>query len=151
MKKQILTAIAAILLTTSITFAKNSNPVPDQIAKELTKEFENASNVAWKATPNFYKASFTFDNQSLDAFFAFDGRLIGVSRTISVEQLPMTLIKAAAQKGAAKEITELFELLTDRGTEYFITFGTGKDQKTFKSGGSSWTRFDANTFKEDLL
>ncbi|HZH94612.1 MAG TPA: hypothetical protein VEY06_01960 [Flavisolibacter sp.] len=148
MKKKILTVAAAILFTLSATFARDIDPVPDAIASALQKEFKNASNVTWKTTSVFYKAAFTFDDNPLEAFFSHEGQLMGVSRKIIIDQLPLSLIKKVNEKGATTEITELFELLTDRGTEYFITYGTGKEQKTLKSSGTfpSWSRYEANEF-----
>ena len=145
MKKKILTVTAAILFTLSATFARDIKPVPDAIVSELQQEFKNASNVTWKTTPAFYKATFTVDGNPLEAFFSYDAQLIGVSRNITVDQLPLRLIRELKEKGETTEITELFELLTDRGTEYFITYGTGKEQKTYKGMGSSWSRYNPNS------
>jgi hypothetical protein len=145
MKKKILTVFAAILFTLSATFARDINPVPDAIVGALQKEFKNASNVTWKTTAIFYKAAFTFDGKPLEAFFSYEGQLIGVSRNISIDQLPLGLIKEVKEKGANSEITELFELLTDRGTEYVITYGTDKGQKTYKGMGTSWSRYNPNS------
>jgi hypothetical protein len=75
-------------------------------------------------------------------FFSFDGQLIAVSRKIRLEQLPMALIKKAKEKGSVDQVTDLFELLSDRGTEYFITFGTGNETKVYKSGGYDWSRYN---------
>jgi hypothetical protein len=152
MKKKILTVTAAILFTLSATFARDINPVPDVIVGELKQEFKNASNVIWKTTPTFYKAAFTVGGNPIEAFFSYEGQLIGVSRKITIDQLPLSLIKKVNEKGAATEITELFELLTDRGTEYFITYGTGKGQKIFKSSGGfhSWSRYEANEFFQGI-
>jgi hypothetical protein len=152
MKKKIFTVTAAILFTFSAAFARDIKPVPDAIVSELQQEFKNASNVTWKTTPTFYKAAFTVGNNPLEAFYSYEGRLIGVSRKITVDQLPLGLIKKVNEKGAATEITDLFELLTDRGTEYFIRYGTGKGQKTFKSSGGfpSWSRYEANEFFQGI-
>ena len=145
MKKKLLVITAALIFTVSATFANDPNPVPATIINELHQEFETASNIVWKTTASFYKASFTTNTQSLEAFFSYDGRLIGVSRKLRIDQLPLVLIKEASEKGAAAEITDLFELSSDRGTEYFLTYGSGKEQKTFKSTGSSWSRYHADT------
>ena len=56
----------------------------------------------------------------------------------------MSLIKEAKQKGFTNEMTELFELLTERGTEYFITFNTGKETKTYQSNGNGWNHYQSN-------
>ena len=142
MKKKILTVFAAILFTLSGTFARDIDPVPDGIVSALQKEFKNASNVTWKTTSIFYKAAFTADGKPLEAFFSYEGQLIGVSRNISIDQLPLGLIKKVKEKGANSEINELLELLTDRGTEYFITYGTDKGQKTYKGMGTSWSPYE---------
>ncbi len=89
----------------------------------------------------FYKASFTIDGRSLEAFYSYEAQLIGVSRNISLDQLPLSLMKETKEKGTANQITELFELLTDKGTEYFISFNTGKEVKAYKSNGYYWTRY----------
>lgn len=142
MKKKFFVATAAFILTLSAAFAQDATPVPDAIVKELNQEFSGASNVQWKTTPNFYKASFTVDAQPLEAFYSFDGQLIAVSRKIRVEQLPMALIKEAKEQGSLDQVTDLFELSSDRGTEYFITFGAGNEAKIYKSGGYMWSRYD---------
>src|SRR6478735_9291524 len=125
MKKQILAITAAFLLSASITFANDRSTVPDPIVNELHQAFKSATNIQWKTTASFYKASFTQGNQSFDVFYAFDGTLMGVSRKITIEQLPLNLLKDTQEKGSADQVTDLFEMLTDKGTEYFITFGTG--------------------------
>ncbi len=141
MKKKLLVLTTAIVMTFSITFAQDIKPVPDYISNTLQQEFKSASNVQWKTTSNFYKANFTIDGNPLEAFYSFDGKLIGTSRALSVEQLPMSLIKEVKEKEANYKITELFELLTDRGTEYYITYKSDKDTKTYKSDGYSWSRY----------
>ena len=72
MKKKILTVFAAILFTLSATFARDVDPVPDGIVSALQKEFKDASNVTWKTTPAFYKATFTVDGNPLEAFFSYE-------------------------------------------------------------------------------
>jgi hypothetical protein len=150
MKKKIFAVTAALLFTLSATFATDINPVPAAVVSELNQEFNNASNVSWKTTPTFYKATFTVDGKPLEAFFSYDNKLIGVSRKITVDQLPLSLLKEVNEKSAASQVTELFELLTDRGTEYFITYGVGKDQKTYKGTGTSWNRYKANAFFQGI-
>ncbi|MBD0287136.1 MAG: hypothetical protein ICV79_17160 [Flavisolibacter sp.] len=143
MKKRFVVLATAFVLSLSVAFAQEGNgkPVPAAIAKELQQEFKDVSNVEWKTTENFYKASFTVDGYSLEAFYSFDGKLQGVSRNISVEQLPMSLVREVKEKMSTYSVAELFELLTDRGTEYFITFKNDKETKTYKSSGGDWIRY----------
>lgn len=141
MKKKILIATAAFLMTIPTTFAKDSSPVPDHILTVLRQDFDDVKNVEWKTTSNFYKASFVSDGLSIEAFYSPLGQLIAQSRQMDISQLPMGLIKEAKKIGKEDQVSDLFELLTDRGTEYFITFNTGKDIKTYKSNGYSWSRY----------
>ena len=138
MKKQILLLTTVFLMSLSATFANDTNAVPESIVKALNNEFQNVSNVEWKSTADYYKASFSVAGHSLEAFFSYDGNLIAQSRKISMDQLPMSLVKEAKEKSSANAVTDLFELLTNRGTEYFITFNTGKETKTYQSNGNGW-------------
>ncbi len=140
MKKQLSVLIAAFLVTFSVATAQEVKAVPPTIVAALLQEFKDATTIDWKTTDNYYKASFTTDGKPLEAFFSFEGKVIAVSRHILPEQLPLSLIKEARERAATSPVSELFELLTDRGTEYFITYKTEKELKTFKSNGSGWTR-----------
>lgn len=140
--KKITTMLAAfILLAASVSFAKDSSPVPDQIAKALTHDFDKPSNIEWKTTDAFYKASFTIDDKALEAFYNTNGELIATSRKISVDQLPMSLQKDLKKIAPVYNEEELFELLSDRGTEYFVKFNNGTTVKSYKSIGGSWSRY----------
>ena len=141
MKKRFLVLTTALIMTFSATFAKETPAVPATIVTELQQKFTNANDVQWETTANFYKATFTIDGQSLKAFYSFDGQLIGLSRQINVDQLPMALIKDVKEKSATNTVTDLFELLTDRGTEYYISYKNDRDTKSYKSNGEYWTRY----------
>lgn len=141
MKKTILTATVAFLMSFSTILANDIKPVPSLIVNELNREFKNVSNLEWKTTDKFYKASFNADGTTMEAFYSYEGTLIGVSRSIKLVQLPLSLFKETKQLIGVNQPNELFELLTDRGTEYFITYSVGKEVKTFKSDGYSWSRY----------
>ena len=141
MKKKFLVLTTALIMAFSATFAHDTKSVPTAIKNELQQQFNNADDVQWETASNFYKATFSIDGHALKAFYAFDGKMIGLSRNIAVDQLPMVLIKEVKEKSANSTISELFELLTDRGTEYYISYQNGKDIKTYKSTGTDWVRY----------
>ena len=141
MKKKFLVLTTALIMAFSATFAHESKSVPNAIVNEWHQQFDNADNVQWQTTANYYQATFTIDGHPLKAFYSFDGGLIGLSRQINVGQLPLALIADVKDKSANSTITDLFELLTDRGTEYYITYKGDKDTKTFQSTGEYWTRY----------
>src|SRR5438270_12507058 len=79
------------------SLAKKDN-VSYAISKSFNSNFNNAGNLKWSRTENYYKASFMFHGEYLTAFFASDGRMLGVSRNISPVQLPIPL-QSTLKKG----------------------------------------------------
>ena len=141
MKKKIILMTAAMLMSISVMFAQDAKPVPSFVAKELEAEFDNVSNLQWKTVDQFYKATFMTDGRQLEAFYTADGTLTALSRYLTVDQLPLALIKQVKEKTMNYGVSDLFELLTDNGTEYFLTIGNEKEIKKFRSAGSTWVRY----------
>src|SRR5690242_27737 len=131
MKKRFFVLTAALLMTLSAIFAKDTKPVPAAIVNQLHQKFDNASNIQWETTSNYYEAKFILYGHPLKAFYSFDGEMIGMSRVINIGQLPMALLKEVKEKTSTSTVTDLFELLTDRGTEYFITYKNDKGTVTY--------------------
>jgi hypothetical protein len=141
MKKIIASITAFFLLALSVSFAADSVTVPGPVARALMVDFEKPSNIEWKATNTFYKASFTSGTTALEAFYNEEGVLIATSRNITMDQLPLSLQKDLKRIAPVYHEEELFEMLSDKGTEYFVKFNNGKEVKTFKSNTESWTRY----------
>jgi hypothetical protein len=141
MKKKIMLMTAAMVMTISVMFAQDAKQVPSLVVKEMEGEFNNVTNLQWKTVDQFYKATFTTDGRQLEAFYTADGTLTALSRRLTLDHLPLTLIKEAKEKTINYRILEVFELLTDKGTEYFLIINNEKETKKFRSDGSSWTRF----------
>jgi hypothetical protein len=141
MKKKIIQLTTAMVMTVSVMFAQDVKPIPSYVVKELETEFSNVSNLQWKTVDQFYKATFITDGRQLEVFYTFDGTLAAVSRRLTVDQLPLALIKQLKEKTTNHGVSDLFELLTDNGTEYFVTISNQKETKKFRSEGSTWTRY----------
>ncbi len=141
MKKKFLVLTTALVIAFSATFANDTSSVPASVQTELHQKFADANDVQWKTTANYYEAAFSINGHQLKAFYSIDGDLIGISRQINVSQLPMALIAEVKEKSATSKITDLFELLTDRGTEYYTTYKGDKGTKTYESTGDYWTRY----------
>lgn len=142
MKKKLL--ILGSVITLAIYSAKAATPftVPSSVQDELQQEFNGATDVTWKTTEAFYKASFSLSGQNLEAFFATDGAFLGVSRNISFDQLPLVLLTKAIEKSKDVKLTDLFEISSDRGTEYYMSLENAKGNTIiYKSGGESWSRY----------
>ena len=141
MKKRIIALTTAIIMITSVSFAKDIRPVPESVVTSFEHEFEEANNINWIATNDFYKALFTVNEFLMEAFYSLDGELIAVSKKITIDQLPISLLKKAKEKIGSYHVSSIFELSTDRGIEYFISVENGNDKKVFKNSGYTWIRY----------
>ena len=141
MKKKIIQLTTVMVMTVSVMFAQDVNHIPAYVVKELETEFKDVTNLQWKTVDQFYKATFITDGRQLEAFYTIDGTLAALSRRLTVDQLPLTLIKQLKEKTLNYGVSDLFELLTDKGTEYFLTISNEKESRKFRSEGSSWTRY----------
>ncbi len=132
-----------LVMTVSSFFATSSNAA-DIVSPEALKSFEttftNATEAAWTVTENFYKVQFLLNGQTLTAFYSEDGKLIGVSRNISSLQLPIILQTQLKKEFTKYWITELFEMSTDNGAEYYITMEDADTKTILKSSiaSTSW-------------
>ncbi len=139
MKKQITVLAAAILLTIGTTFAnKLNNGIPNRILKEFNKEYVQASNASWEIKATYYKVKFILNEQSIEAFYSFEGNVMGVTRNITFNNLPLHLQKEIKEKYTGYKITNLFELSTDNGTEYVITFENHQERISLKGNTMNW-------------
>ena len=142
MKKKLLIFGFSVTLAIYSACAATSPSVPILVQNELQQEFKGATDVKWKTTDRFYKASFSVNGQNLEAFFATNGDFIGVSRNITFEQLPLVLLTEAFEKSKDNKLTDLFEISSDRGTEYYMSLQNAKGKTIiYKSGGESWSRY----------
>lgn len=118
MKKLFISALLAVLFVSS-AFA-NPTKVSHTILRSFSTEFNNASDVSWTATADFVKANFLFEDQRMEAFYTPTGEKIGVSRGISVDELPLKAKRTFAKKyeGYTVKQSVLFEGVEENA--YFI-------------------------------
>ena len=141
MKKKIFVFAAALALTVSSALAAVTGDVPSTVVNELHTDFKGVTDVQWKITGQYYKASFTSNGISLEAFYDTDGNFLVVSRNITVDQLPLQLALDSKEKSSAGKITGLIEMSSKNGTEYYMDVETPKHIITYKSSGSEWSRY----------
>lgn len=142
MNKKFLSLATALFLLISTSFAAINNSIPEGIVKDLNQHFSNASEVSWSATNNYYKASVNMQGKFLEVFYNIDGSFIGISRNITVDQLPLTLIKDVQAEKANAYVSDLFELVTEQaGTEYYITYKNGVETKVYRGAADGWNLY----------
>ena len=79
----------AALLTVSLSASAFAEPSTGNYAtSSFANDFKGASNVTWKITPNFVKASFVLHNVHMEAFYDTEGKILATSKVISADALP---------------------------------------------------------------
>ncbi len=142
MKKNFLSAVFAMLFATSSLFAAEETEVNSVVLNAFKRQFTNASDVEWNTGSNYFKASFLYNYNYVNAYYSQDGEFIATTRNISSVNLPMLLQTDLKQKYNNYWISDLYELAKPESTTYFITLENA-DQKIIlkSSGGSEWTQY----------
>ena len=137
MKKQII--IWALLLVTTISsgFAHTGGNVSDKVSEKFNKEFADARDVQWEQGKNFYKATFSMNEQVMFAYYSTEGKLLALSRNITPAQLPINLYSSVKKNYDNYWVSELFEIVINNETAYYITVENSDQKVVLKSNGTS--------------
>jgi hypothetical protein len=142
MKKIFLSAVFAMLFATSSLLAAEETEVNSVVLNAFKNQFTNASDVEWNAGSNYFKASFLYNNNFVNAYYSTEGDFIATTRNISSVNLPMLLQTSLKQKYNNYWISDLYELAKPEGTTYFITLENADQKIILKSSGESeWTQY----------
>ena len=78
--------------------------------------------VTWEKADDFYFASFLLNNAKVDAAYTEGGELIGTSRRISIEQMPLSISVALAENYDGYEVdNSVVELTHASVIRYYVT------------------------------
>ncbi len=118
--KTVLTAI--VMLYASSAFAMGPEKVTPRVKAAFENDFSNASKVSWEKTSDFYFATFMLNKVKVDAAYNEAGELLGTSKKISSDQMPLGVSIAIAKRYAGSELEKNAVELTYEGqTRYYIT------------------------------
>lgn len=140
MKTKITSLVVMAMIAFTTTFATN---IPGNINRKVlttfSERFSDAREVSWSRTEDYIKASFKMNEQIMFAYFTDAGDLMGVSRNLLSNQLPIKLQTGMKKELAGGWITELFEFSTEEETSYYATIENADQKIWLKSIGSySW-------------
>lgn len=142
MKKQFLTLAIALMMSISSLFANDNTEVSDKIINSFKKEFVDARDVQWEKTRDMVRATFKMNTQVMFAYYSNEGTLLAVSRNILSSQLPMSLLVDIKKNYSQFWITDLFEIVMDNETSYYLTVENRDQIMTLKANGSNgWEVF----------
>ena len=122
MKKFKIVLTAIVMLFASTAFAMDPENVSPKVKAAFESDFSKATRVNWEKTSDFYFASFTLNNVKVDAAYNEEGELVGTSRFISAEQMPLNVSLAITEKYAGYMVDKTAIELTYEGqTRYYVT------------------------------
>ncbi|MBI5858945.1 MAG: hypothetical protein HZB42_15035 [Sphingobacteriales bacterium] len=140
MKKMMLTL--AIAISSLASFAAGEDKVNQKVLDAFKNEFAVAKNVEWVAGSNYYRAAFVYNDKHVFAYYSTEGDLLGLTRYISVSDLPMNLQISLKKDAGSYWISDLFEVAKNESTTYYITLENADEKIIFRSSnGSSWEEF----------
>lgn len=118
--KTVLTAI--VMLFAASAFAMGGENVSPKVKAAFESDFSKASEVSWEKKSDFYFATFMLNNIRVDAAYNEAGELVGTSRTISSDQVPLSILMAVNESYNGYQVSKTATELTFGGqTRYYIT------------------------------
>ncbi len=140
MKKMLL---ALVVLVSSLAVNAEEKNVNEKVLTAFKTEFTTASQVEWTTGPNYYKASFVFNDKHVFAFYNAEGSLLGLTRNITLSELPLKLQTDLKKNYESYWISDLFEAAREEGTSYFLTLEDADTRLVLKaSADNSWTVYE---------
>lgn len=123
-------------------FAKDEETVNQQVLNSFKQEFAGAKDVIWQTNREYIKATFTLNEQVMFAFYSQSGELMAITRNISSDKLPISLLTSLKKNYNDFWITDLFEMVADGNGTYYITLQNADVEVVLKAdefGG--WSMF----------
>jgi hypothetical protein len=141
MKKIMMTLALALTLGTMYAFT-GEEAINKQALNAFKTEFASATDADWTVGNDYYKVTFTMNDQKLFAYYSMKGEFMAVTRFISSFQLPLNLQSSLKRSYTNYWITDLFEMANHDGTSYYVTLETADSKIVLKStDGSDWSVF----------
>jgi hypothetical protein len=139
MKKMIL--MLAVAVSSLTAFAGGDEGISQKVQDAFKNDFTTAKNVEWMEGANYYRAAFLFNDKHVFAFYSTEGELLGITRYISPDDLPISLQVSLKSNYEGYWISDLFEMSKNDATNYFITVEKADVKIMLKSAGGKWEVF----------
>ena len=140
MKKIML--VFGFLVAVAVSYAYPSEKVSPRVLASFKSEFSKAENVEWETGNNYFRATFSLNEQRMFAFYSVDGELISMARYISSLQLPVNLFKNLRNGYSKYWISDLFEVSNSDGLHYYVTLETADTRLLVRSSnGGDWSTY----------
>jgi len=136
MKKTILTLAVVAITLGSTAFAGEIN-VDKSVRRAFEKEFAGAVDVKWSTFEDYIKVDFSLNDVVLIACYNAEGEKLAVIRNIQFSILPLVLQFDQKKHFPDYWVSQLFELVNEGGTHYYLTLENANQKIQLVSHGSS--------------
>jgi hypothetical protein len=141
MKKILLTIVVAI--STVAGFAGEGTDVSPKVLNAFKEEFRTAKEVVWSAGLDYYRATFSYNDKHVFAYYNIEGDLLAVTRYISPDDLPLSLQSDLKKTYGEYWISDLFEVANSDGTAYYVSIENAESKIVLKASDVNyWTRYN---------
>jgi hypothetical protein len=142
MKKMMMTLAIAVMTLSSFA---SEGLVNQRVLDAFKSEFATAKEVTWAAGDNYYRATFTYNEKHVFAYYNLEGDLLGVTRYLSPADLPISLQQSLKKDYSGYWISDLFEVARNDESGYYITLENGDSKVILKAadiyGWSPYQKF----------
>ena len=147
--KKIKTVLTAIVMLLSVSsFANGPEKVTAVVKAAFENDFSKAGQVSWEKTSDFYFASFTLNDVKVEVAYTEAGELIATSRRISMEQAPLSVSMAVAEKYAGYKVDKsVLELTFEGVTRYYVNVENAEQSLKLKCYSNGELEVDRKTKK----
>jgi hypothetical protein len=140
MKTRITTLFAALMLISIVTFANDGTKPSEELQKQFSREFAQATDVKWEKVADYYKASFIDGGQYYSVYFDASNKLESISRSISTNMLPLILQKDLKNRVSESSwVADCFELSRESGTEYYAVVENADQKIIYQADEFGWS------------
>jgi hypothetical protein len=133
MKKLFIAALFAFTIGSSAfaagTDLSDAAKLSYSVKSSFEKHFREAQDVSWTVRESFVKASFSLLGQRVEAFFGDDGELIGTSRKVQFERLPVLAVSKIRKEYEGYAVGETIELTKYDDTNYYVSLSKGEKKQ----------------------
>ncbi len=134
--------VLGLLAVMGVSNAYPSEKVSPKVLASFRSEFSTAKNVEWETGSNYFRATFSLNEQRVFAYYSVEGELISIARYIGTLQLPINLFSNLKNDYSKYWVSDLFEVSNSEGLHYYVTLETADTELTMRSSnGSSWSSY----------
>lgn len=121
MKKLTIIFAVLVIFISGSAFAATGDKVTKEVKEAFEKNFNGATAVTWQESNDLFFASFELNHRKLMAAYNSDGELMGLSRTISIGEVPLTITESLKRNFPDYKIQDsVTEILYDGQTSYYV-------------------------------